>query len=133
MGLLQGLGKDVSCKNVTATSFNFSTNTSEKITYLVPESISPNFSVSTYFCFMFLMLTTSLVAFSLLNYSKAAKKERKKETVMTVSNLDEEMKSMTDSTRLSKNHSFKKETFEKIILLFMIFVLSFINYGILPG
>ena len=79
---------------------------------------------------MFLMLTTSLVAFSLLNYSKVAKKERKKEIV---ANLDEEMKSMTDSTKFSKNHSLKKETFEKIILLFMIFVLSFINYGILPG
>ena len=130
MGLLQGLGQDVGCKNVTANNFNFSTNSSEKITYLVPESISPNFSVSTYFCFMFLMLTTSLVAFSLLNYSKVAKKERKKEIV---ANLDEEMKSMTDSTKFSKNHSLKKETFEKIILLFMIFVLSFINYGILPG
>ena len=65
---------------------------------------------------MFLMLTTSLVAFSLLNYSKVAKNERKEETFTGVSNLEEEMKSITDPTRLSKNHSFKKEMFEKIIL-----------------
>lgn len=152
LSLIQGLGQDPGCHNVTDPLTNQ--------TSLVPIQIVPNYSVSLYFIFMFILLCVSTTAFSLLNFSKIAIKERKENAISSPkkpklrspqkssesheTSLDFQNSSSIDSqTNLTtpidteKNNiqvtSISNGRKEKIILLTYIFFLSFVCYGVLPG
>ena len=133
LGLAQGLGQDLGCKNVTVHSNN---NTS---TILVPEHIVPNYSVSVYFLLMFVILCVSTLAFSLLNYTHTAKSQRKDSLCAeSTSNANGETTKMTGgdvevTLSASQKMIAQNDKNEKVILLSLIFCLSFICYGILPG
>ena len=71
-----------------------------------------------------------MTAFSFLNFSHIAKGERKSITQATV----HEMKNLTEKPETPKVvDKIDKSQTEKIILLTLIFFLSFICYGLLPG
>lgn len=142
LGLIQGLGQDLGCKNVTLPqSYDAASNTTtESKSFLVPEKIIPNYSVSTYFLLMFLILCVSTISFTLLNFSKTAKNQRKKETILADSreetakmNVDILEPSPTSSISASEKMAAQNDKNEKIILLSLIFFLSFICYGLLPA
>jgi hypothetical protein len=67
LALTQGLGQNPGCHNVTEGN----------VTVLKPLPIVPNYSVSTFFILMCLLLCASIAAFSILNFSAYAKKHRK--------------------------------------------------------
>ena len=73
ISLMQGLGQTPPCHNVTTTDAN-----NQSVTKLTPMDITPNFSVSLYFVFMFGLLCVSTISFTLLNFSRLAKRERKR-------------------------------------------------------
>jgi hypothetical protein len=68
LSLLQGLGQNPGCHNVTKDD-----NTTE----LQPLPIVPNFSAQVYFILMFLLLCISTLGFSLLHFSPIARRARK--------------------------------------------------------
>ncbi len=67
LSLLQGLGQTPGCQNVTR----------DNVTNLEPIAIAPNYSVQLYFILMFLLLCVSTTAFTLLNFSPIAVRQRK--------------------------------------------------------
>ena len=77
---MQGIDRSDSCVNNTSLANN-SKLTTKAATILSAKSAHqrPNYSVSVYFMLMFLLLCISLLAFTYLNFSKTALKERKKD------------------------------------------------------
>jgi hypothetical protein len=67
LALVQGLGQDPGCYNATEGN----------ATVMKPLPIVPNFSVSTFFILMCLLLCCSISAFTALNFSDFARKHRK--------------------------------------------------------
>lgn len=142
LSLIQGLGQDPGCSNFTDPS----TNT----TSLKPNKIIPNYSVQLYFLFMFGLLCISTIAFTLLNFSPIAKRERRNastnkrsRTISEKSEVDvspeNAINSLTNLTLTDQSKSIvsqkpiSKNQLEKFILLSIIFCVSFLAYGILPG
>lgn len=157
MSLAQGLGQTLPCQNVTV--FNETSNTST--TSLVPGVVVPNFSVKIYFLMMFVLLLISTSSFTFLNLSKTAGRARKqnaisnrvekrvnpafeksenKESICSNSTLVSDLSADGNSENkpvhtgdLSFRSYSIEEKREMIILLSLIFMLSFGNYGVLPG
>ena len=146
LSLIQGLGEDKGCHNVT-NAYNNGTD-------LVPVPIEPVYSVRIYFLLLFLLLCISTTSFSLLNFSSIAKRARTKNPdsppkkdhqVEPVSSSTDELEfnvSLNNSKEKILSVSDKKtppsvattdHTREKIILLTVILGVSFICYGVLPG
>ncbi len=153
LSLIQGLGKDPGCHNVTDPSNNK--------TNLVPKEIIPNYPVQLYFILMFLLLCISTISFSFLNFSNLAIKERKPNAIsnlksskidilITKSNESVQNKSESNDSENSQNNYLlqkpssnfirflidkngSNDKMEKIVLNFYIFIVSFLCYGILPG
>ncbi len=155
LALAQGLGKNPGCHNVSY--FNASTNETDY--RLEPIKIVPNFSVQVYFFLMFVLLIICTCSFSFLNFSKIAIRARKpnaisnKRTVQITPSFEESLindrhkvsisSEGTLTSNLSTNDSSTAdrplrqldfdEKRELLILFSLIFMLSFICYGILPG
>lgn len=158
LSLAQGLGQTLPCQNITI--FNETSNTNT--TSLVPGVIKPNFSVQIYFLMMFVLLIISTSSFTFLNLSKTAAQARKqnaisnrvekrigphfeksenKESICSnstlVSELSAEGRYIEKPATSTEDHSLrsytKEEKREMIILLTLVFMLSFGNYGVLPG
>jgi riboflavin transporter 2 len=110
LALGQGLAHDPGCRN---TSSNSSWS-------LEPLPITPNYSVSVYFVFMFVLLCISTLCFSLLHFTNAARQARKNNPNSAQSNNKQ-----TNNVNESK--------YEKPVLLFIIFTTTFICYGVMPG
>ncbi|RNA09135.1 solute carrier family riboflavin member 3-A [Brachionus plicatilis] len=142
LALIQGLGQDPGCHNVTDPLTNK--------TSLEAIQIKPNFSVRLYFLFMFGLLCISTIAFTLLNFSPIAKRERKSakiskrsRTVSEKSELEISPENAINSqTNLTSTDQQKPvaspvpvETNrrEQVFLLTIIFWVSFLAYGTLPG
>ena len=117
--------------NNTNSSFN-STDISKTNHY------EANYSVSLYFALLFILIISSAVSFSWLNFSNTAFKSRKKmlnqikcqETLLEMSVLNE---SDSPQQYVNSKRNSKKDLNEKIILLSLAFLTCFINYGYLPG
>ena len=140
LALLQNINNvelDDTCINSTNNSSN------DHFTQNAPSQ--PLFSVSIFFLLMSLVLMISTFAFFLLNNTRFGKLERQKA---------KEMKSKNSSSANSTNQnneddeliykeisleprpidwSGRSEICETVILLSMVFVSSFIGYGLLPG
>ena len=142
LSLIQGLGKDPGCSNFTDPS----TNT----TSLKPNKIIPNYSVQLYFLFMFGLLCISTLAFTMLNFSTIAKRERKNastnkrsRTISEKSDIDVSPENainsqtnltLTDQQKSKVSHEpISNNRLEKFVLLTIIFWVSFLAYGTLPG
>ncbi len=151
ISLMQGLGQTPPCHNVTSTD----PITNETINQLVPMDIQPNFSVSLYFIFMFGLLCVSTISFTLLNFSRVAKRERKRVTIASDSGNDNEA-SISDFSPKTNDKSYLEKPYdrdeeiernssnvlrfdnasdsrEKYLLSIYIFIVSFTCYGVLPG
>jgi riboflavin transporter 2 len=105
-------------------------------TILVPKPIVPNYSVSVYYIFMFILLLISITAFSMLHFSKTAIKSRRIDSTESKKNkiLPEDMiasKHIYETKNETAND--KNSLKEQIILNVMLFFVSFVCYGILPG
>lgn len=75
VGLVQGVGSNPKCENVTVVVHNSTTGqnyTEDKIEAIYPP---PLFSVEVFFFFLFVMLVVSGIAFSCLNFLPFCKKE----------------------------------------------------------
>lgn len=79
VGLVQGIGGEPQCINVTKQVFNETVNSYYNITALQQYQEPPRFSVSFFFLFLFGMMCMSVIAFTLLNYSSYCKREMVKE------------------------------------------------------
>jgi hypothetical protein len=71
LSLIQGLGQNPGCRNVT----------NGNVTELEPIPIVPNYSVQLYFIFMFLLLCISTTAFTFLHFSPIAVRQRKRDSI----------------------------------------------------
>jgi len=152
LALAQGLGKNPGCHNVSV--FNKTTNETEY--KLEPIPIVPNYSVQVYFLLMFLLLVISTSSFSFLNFSKIAIRARKPNAISNKHRIqinpsfeeslisDREKVSVSSEGTLASNSDSpsedrplyqlnRDEKREIVILLSVIFMLSFICYGVLPG
>lgn len=141
LSLAQGSSQEALCQNETFINITSKTN----YTYLVTLPIQPNYPVSTFFIFMFVLLVISTISFTFLNFSKYAIKHRKPNAIGTKrltqtspyssvsqkNDEDIEIKNFTEDVETDSNFDCIKQ--EKLILFFYIFAISFIAYGFLPG
>ncbi|CAF0857715.1 unnamed protein product [Brachionus calyciflorus] len=141
LSLIQGLGQDPGCFNSTDPLTNISS--------LEPIKIIPRYSVKTYFLFMFGLLCISTLSFTLLNFSSVAVKERKENVVKRSRTISEKSEiefstspetSINSQTNLTSPTKQKTENIpvagnrkEQVFLLGIIFWVSFLAYGVLPG
>jgi hypothetical protein len=143
LALLQGIGEDKGCHNVTSISSSFINETFTEYvneTSLEAIPLSPRFSVSTYFGIILGFLLMSFLSFTLLNCVKFSNlSKRKKEipvndALASGSLLQKPIDLNTISTDVVKNNIQKrKELSERRFLLFLNFMVTFILYGILPS
>ena len=132
------------CKSPIANHDNGTNKTIANVT-LTNASISPflynaNYSVSLYFGLLFVLIISSVISFSWLNYSNLALKSRKmKETPEKAHNSMLEMSNLDDTNEYQQelnvniNTDKSKDFKEKVILISLAFIVTFINYGYLPG
>ncbi|CAF0955328.1 unnamed protein product [Brachionus calyciflorus] len=135
VAIIQGLGDDLGCKNVTIQiekKDNFSNIyfVNETIQEAIP--LRPIFSVSTYFQIIFCFLLMSLIAFILLNCLKIAKDQNdsraKKNDNLCVNEFENPLLHKSNLPTIQTDHLK-----EKILLLSLNFFITFFFYGILPG
>lgn len=141
LALAQGVGNQ---KNECSNNSNSTNNNHKPIS--APKG--PNFSVSIFFILMFGLLNLSIISFSLINYWSRARNCRKSKTESTVE-IKNKFQSFEISHIVTKSisecdlyvkdeiehqDSIKIENRREISFLFFIaFIVSFINYGFLPG
>ena len=110
-------------------------NSTNKLNLVV---YSANYSVSLYFGLLFVLILSSIISFTWLNYSETAFKARKKKASiepylemenLTETNQQQDLSVSANAKVLRK----KRERNEKRILLSLAFLTCFINYGYLPG
>ena len=100
-----------------------------------------NYSVSLYFGLLFVLILSSIISFTWLNYSNVAIKSRKKkesrvkyhDSLLEMSNLDDRNEQHHQELDVNIHISKKKDINEKMILISLAFITCFINYGYLPG
>jgi hypothetical protein len=160
LSLAQGLGQNPGCRNVTYLETNMTTNLTANVTKLEPIQIQPNFSVDVYFILLFLLLSISMLSFTMLNFCNVSKRSRMKNP--SFSKIDNRVKPTSNSILTSDELEFnskindskekiiqqdisassgtldtskleKDNKLEKRILFSIILSVSFICYGILPG
>lgn len=158
LSLIQGLGQNPPCTNVTDPT----TNT----TQLVPGAIVPVYSVQLYFFFMFGILCVSTSAFSMLafspyvrpyrkgehetnrpsptspNHSKSSSPPINSEAKLRLEDSTTSSYDLINDTQAPLNYNvspvnspvpFTSGFKEKFILLSYTVLLSFFCYGVLPG
>lgn len=153
LAMAQGFGdEDTACTNVSSSNSN--TTLSNQV-----KTFRPVFSVSVYYFLMLVILLVSILAFTVLHFSKTARAARKTSLNDT--------SSLVDRPESATNLAFEKETdvdsnnneimtdvqlndeplsvrptdfkyrsndrFETKFLLSLAFLVSFIYYGFLPG
>lgn len=141
LAMTQGLQtSDEHCKSLT-------TNLTNLTVQPIVNLHRPNFSVSVYFFLMFVLLLFSVLAFSLLNFSQSAIRYRKPQKINRISfaaaqeeqDNDEGIDSMSVDNLLENNHRVDiitdpiEHRAEIRVLLILIFLVTFIYYGYLPG
>ena len=149
LSLAQGLGKNPGCRNSTVEIVI--ENKTVNITMLEKLPIIPNYSVQVYFIFMFLLLCIATAAFSCLHFSPLAIRERKTNAIYTkeknnkkiMPSFDKseepkfDVESKTQILNSDQNSKFGSsminEKIEKCVIMVIIFMVSFICYGVLPG
>lgn len=148
LALIQGIGNEKDCMNITL---------GDNSTILVQRPLKPNYSVGVYFGFMFMILATSTLSFTLLNKTKVAKSCRKATTspdsMGEQQNEEEEeaSKPINDASlelkRQQKQQQHQQQgksiaelmlsggsqRTELTIIYAITFFVSFICYGILPS
>jgi hypothetical protein len=84
-GIVQGVGQDLGCKNVTTNKTEIINSTLVYFNETTLESLPlvPYFSVSVYYVFLFVLLCISVTAFTLLNFLPLSKNARK-ENLMAI-------------------------------------------------
>ena len=122
LSLIQNIGKEDKCHNVTRGNE----------TFLEPVPFQPTYSVSVYFLLMFLLLVMSTIAFSLVVFSKTGKQERKRARQLNEKSEKSE-KSEKNVNEISTFVGTTNHKSEKIILLTITGLVSFTCYGILPA
>jgi hypothetical protein len=133
LSLLQGLGQDSGCYNVT--------NPATNRTQLTPIDIKPKYSVSVYFLLMACLLGISTFSFTMLNYTKCALAERNKKKmsksgeILEISNNGSSSESSSALSGGGGRLTLPRlsDTKEKLILWTYIFFISFIFFGFLPS
>lgn len=117
LAIIQGTNKDDHC-NLFNNSISNYTLTTRK---------GPKYSVSVYFILMFSLLCISIIAFTVLNFSKRAimaRKSSNEQIDLCVMNNDCSNQILTNKNKaLSENRT----------LFLVTFIGAFINYGYMPG
>ncbi len=134
MGIIQGVGQDLGCRNVTTNN----------LTELEPIPVVPTFSVSIYYIILFTLLCISLTAFSFLKFLPISKQARKRYLTSDIKpvcdyeiNKSENQASSTasiikkqlnqDSLKEENKEHSKPTINEQKILLATIFVISLVG------
>lgn len=137
LAMIQGFKTEEECilnsTNNTNNSLSFYSNKTltEKV------SNQPRFSVFLYFILMFVLLLICIVSFSILNFSRLARKARKNK--LSWINLDLPSTDELEDESVYQNRQLRfemeQETKQKEIrfLLFLTFIVTFVYYGYLPG
>ena len=142
-GIIQGVGQDLGCRNVTKKD-NYSGHTE-----LEPIPLVPYFSVSNYYIILFVLLSISVIAFTLLSFLPLSKTARKKDLITIVPKSDDfndYTKTEINDNQISSTASIiQKDNYndnylisttkkvatptrnEQIILLGLVFSVSFIG------
>jgi hypothetical protein len=135
------------CKNVFNTSINgtetalINSNSTLSNRSTSHYLYNANYSVSLYFGLLFVLILSSIISFTWLNYSNVAIKSRKKkesrvkyhDSLLEMSNLDDRNEQHHQELDVNIHISKKKDINEKMILISLAFITCFINYGYLPG
>jgi len=127
------------CKKASE-SFNNGTNNSAVVNSTSSKFLyNANYSVSLYFGLLFVLILSSVISFTWLHFSKIAIKSRKSkdrhDSLLEMSNMDGENEYQHHHHDISVNINMdkKKDVKEKFILISLAFIVTFINYGFLPG
>ena len=83
VGLIQGVGSDPDCRNISSTMTNKTTGENITEYSIIPFYDEPLFSVEIFFVFLLCMLVISGIAFSILNFSDYCKQEMEVRSVAT--------------------------------------------------
>jgi hypothetical protein len=145
LGMIQRVGEN----KENCSSFNNTLNASNHhlnatTNNISPVSNEPRFSVSLYFFLMFILISSSALSFTIINFWKAIKVHRKVSVVVVpeVKNqkvskqspkqLSNEISNEKDNSLLLTQNQEKKKL-EIGFLFFLTFLVSFMYYGYLPG
>jgi H+/gluconate symporter-like permease len=135
LALIQGLSQDTGCHNIT--------NPSTNQTQLVPKPFDLNYSVDVYFGLICILLCISFTSYVLLNCLKVSKDAQKPKSIILKhidgeqvnfiqsngsKNRDNEDENGVEFNKLSKN-----EKIEIVTMMVLIFFVTFVWYGVLPG
>ena len=83
VGLIQGIGSDPDCRNVSSVVTNETTGVNTTEYNVWPSYEPPLFSVENFFVFLLCMLVVSCISFSFLNFSNYCKREMEVRTVVS--------------------------------------------------
>ena len=104
-GIIQGVGQDVGCINVTSSSNE---------TELEQLPLVPYFSVSIYYILLFILLCISVTAFTLLNFLGVSKSARKINLESISPKLESDFNTDTNEYNINEKVSSKNTIIEKI-------------------
>jgi hypothetical protein len=130
LGMIQKVGtRPEDCQNGTLNSSNVTTALNDS-----SHDDRPRFSVSVYYFLMFLLILFSTLAFSAIHFWQNMKRHRKvadTELSLVAKRKSEENQEQRENLLTSAKD--RKDKLEIGILNFIIFVISFMCYGYLPG
>ena len=142
-GLIQGVGGEAICYNHTEWKFNYTIEQNYSETSLVVEHKEPRFSVSVFFIFLALLMVTSLISFTFLNFATFSRNKMIRpsagdiaNTVMTESSVHMNAfsnKLLTPNASEEGAPEAEREKmldFELLLCLFIIGWENFLVYGI---
>lgn len=128
LAIVQGVGDDSTCENVT---------NSDNVTSLEPTPMHPMFSISVYFIIIFVFLALSSVAFVLINCLDLSENSEKVEIPETQNGNDESSNTLLNKPKQEKigveDQSKSTTSREKMVLFILNFLITFFYYGVLPG
>ena len=136
LSLIQNAGKEDTCYNVTEAN----------TTQLLPKPFKPVYSVSVYFLLLFILVSISTAAFSVLHFSAMGKRERKRAKDLEFDSEKQEKSLELNETSADSKGELKSagslnkglvgttnQKFEKTLLLSITATIAFTCYGVLPG
>jgi hypothetical protein len=145
--LAQGTGDDTSCD-----SSNSSFGNSTSVLVEERDIKKPRFSVSIYFWLLFGTLFVSFIGFLFLEFWPSFRKQKSKSKFISIEDLNgdndfehdpldqDNLRKSTNKTGFKqfsrKNHTKKadlSQRLDKFFLLFLITLVSFVLYGLIPG
>lgn len=142
VGLVQGAGGEPRCINVTKEFYNETSDSYYNVTSLDIYQDPPMFSVSVFFWFLFGIMCTSVIAFTLLNYTSYCKREMIKDgDIVDAAETQEmlhianghatEVQTLDDQQGQMDAHELPKYRFP--ILVFYFAYSAFYMYGFGPA